>query len=62
MQHEVKVQLRLPVEIRDALALDARNNDRSMNSQVIAILRQHFRAIGIGTETQRPGPVTGNRS
>lgn len=46
MRDEVKLQLRLPVEIRDALAADARNNNRSMNGQVIAILKEHFRAIG----------------
>jgi hypothetical protein len=47
MKAEVKFQVRLPVEIRDALARDAINSHRSMNGQVIAILRAHFRAIGM---------------
>jgi hypothetical protein len=47
MKAEVKFQVRLPVEVRDALATDARNSHRSMNRQIEAILRDHFRAIGL---------------
>jgi hypothetical protein len=50
MKAEVKLQLRLPMEIRNALAVDAANNHRSMNGQVIAILAERFRAIGLPTE------------
>ena len=53
MRHEVKLQLRLPVEVRDALAVDARNNERSMNGQIIAILKEHFRGIGLGAEPDK---------
>lgn len=62
MQHEVKMQLRLPAEIRDALALDARNNHRSMNGQIIAILSAHFLRLGIGTESHHDVRVTSGRT
>jgi hypothetical protein len=48
MKAEVKMQVRLPVEIRDLLAEDARNNHRSMNGQLIAILAKYFRSIQSG--------------
>lgn len=47
MKSEVKFQVRLPTEVRDALATDARNSHRSMNRQIISILRERFRAIGL---------------
>lgn len=59
MKAEVKLQLRLPVGLRDAVVIDATNNHRSMNGQVIAILSDHFKAIGIPTEAKakpRNGP------
>lgn len=45
MKSEVKMQVRLPTQIRDELAEDARNNHRSMNGQLIAILTKHFQSI-----------------
>lgn len=47
MKSEVKMQVRLPTEIRDALSQDAKNNNRSMNGQIIAILKEHFKAAGL---------------
>jgi hypothetical protein len=47
MKAEVKMQVRLPAEIRDALAQDAKNNQRSMNGQIIAVLKEHFIATGL---------------
>lgn len=45
MKTEVKMQVRLPIHIRDELAQDASNNHRSMNGQLIAILTEHFQSI-----------------
>lgn len=57
MKAEVKMQVRLPIEIRDALAQDAKNNERSMNGQIIAILKEHLRAVGLaGDHTQTTPP------
>lgn len=47
MKADVKFQVRLPPDVRDALAADARANDRSMNLQVISILRERYRALGL---------------
>ncbi|MFT0167523.1 Arc family DNA-binding protein [Paraburkholderia mimosarum] len=47
MKAEVKMQVRLPAEIRDALELDAKNNQRSMNGQIIAVLKEHFIEAGL---------------
>lgn len=38
----IKFQLRLPSDVRSWLELDAERSDRSMNSQVIAILRERM--------------------
>jgi hypothetical protein len=56
MRQEVKMQVRLPVEIRDALAADARNNERSMNGQLIAILKERFRLTSLGSEPNEARP------
>lgn len=61
MKAEVKMQLRLPVEIRDLLAEDARNNHRSMNGQIVAILTKHFRAIQSKSEAEKAGQCTRHR-
>jgi hypothetical protein len=64
MNAEVKMQVRLPVGVRDALAEDARNNHRSMNGQLIAILSKHFRAIELQSDAcvggRKPGPKSNN--
>ncbi|TAM50194.1 MAG: Arc family DNA-binding protein [Paraburkholderia sp.] len=62
MKHEVKMQLRLPVEIRDALAADARDNNRSMNGQIIAILKEHFRSIGVDTGSSSSSKSLANQT
>jgi hypothetical protein len=38
----IKFQLRLPEDVRAWLQSDAERNDRSMNGQVIAILRERM--------------------
>ena len=38
----IKFQLRLPADVKNWLELDAERNDRSMNSQVVAILRERM--------------------
>lgn len=38
----IKFQLRLPEDVKSWLELDAQRNDRSMNGQVIAILRERM--------------------
>lgn len=38
----IKFQLRLPVDVKSWLELDAKRSDRSMNSQVVAILRERM--------------------
>jgi hypothetical protein len=56
MKTEVKMQVRLPTGIRDELAEDARNNHRSMNGQLLAILTKHFRSIKLDSEACNSGP------
>jgi len=38
----IKFQLRLPADVKTWLEHDAQRNDRSMNSQVVAILRERM--------------------
>lgn len=38
----IKFQLRLPPDLKAWLEQDAARNDRSMNSQVVAILRERM--------------------
>lgn len=38
----IKFQLRLPADVKNWLELDAERSDRSMNSQVVAILRERM--------------------
>lgn len=59
MKSEVKMQVRLPTAIRDALAEDARNNHRSMNGQLIAILTKHFRNVKLDSEAHTDGRIQG---
>jgi len=56
MKAEVKMQVRLPTDIRDALAQDAKNNQRSMNGQIIAILKEHLRAVGLASDPHQATP------
>jgi hypothetical protein len=44
MQAGEKMFLRLPPEIKDWLGKDAIRNDRSMNGQAVAILRERMAA------------------
>jgi hypothetical protein len=39
----IKFQLRLPEDVRAWLEADAERNDRSMNGQVVAILRERMK-------------------
>jgi hypothetical protein len=61
MKAEVKFQVRLPTEVRDALETDARNSHRSMNRQIISILRERFRAIGLLADAQDEDVHEGTR-
>ena len=38
----IKFQLRMPADVKNWLELDAQRSDRSMNSQVVAILRERM--------------------
>lgn len=40
MDNEVKLQLRLPVEVRDWLRTQSKKHDRSMNGQMVAFLKE----------------------
>lgn len=40
MKNEVKIQLRLPLDVRDWFAQYSARNDRSMNGQMIVLLRE----------------------
>lgn len=40
MNREVKMMIRLPVDVRDWFRSYAKRNDRSMNGQMVAILRE----------------------
>jgi plasmid stability protein len=40
MNEEVKLQLRLPIDVRDWLKIDAKSHERSMNGQMVAILKE----------------------
>lgn len=51
MKAQIKLQVRLPPEMRDALEQDAKNNERSMNGQILFILKEHFRKEGISPES-----------
>jgi hypothetical protein len=42
MQQGVKLQLRLPQDIKKWLEEDSLKNDRSMNRQVVAVLRERM--------------------
>ena len=43
MKTEAKVQLRLPADVHQWLVKFAADNDRSMNGQMVAILREKMR-------------------
>lgn len=43
MKNEVKIQLRLPIEVRDWFAKFSANNSRSMNGQMIALMQEKMR-------------------
>lgn len=59
MKAQIKLQLRLPQEMRDALEQDARNNERSMNGQILFILKEHFRKAGITSESGQIALIEG---
>lgn len=40
MEHEAKIQLRLPIDVRDWFRVHAAKHNRSMNGQMIAILKE----------------------
>ena len=40
----IKFQLRLPADLKSWLEADAQRNDRSMNGQVVAVLRERMNA------------------
>lgn len=51
----IKFQLRLPADVKNWLELDAKRSDRSMNSQVVAILRERMNQQAmVGAERKAP--------
>lgn len=49
----IKFQLRLPSDVKSWLELDAERSDRSMNSQVVAILRERMNQQAVGCVERR---------
>jgi len=50
----IKFQLRLPPDVKRWLELDAERSDRSMNSQVVAILRERMSQQAAEAGDQKP--------
>ncbi len=50
----IKFQLRLPADVKSWLELDAERSDRSMNSQVVAILRERMNQQAIEAGERKP--------
>lgn len=44
MSEEVKLQLRLPLDVRDWLRGESKSHDRSMNGQMVAILKEKMKS------------------
>jgi hypothetical protein len=44
MEKEAKIQLRLPLQLRDWFRVFAAKHDRSMNGQIVAMLREQKEA------------------
>jgi hypothetical protein len=53
----IKFQLRLPEDVRAWLQSDAERNDRSMNSQVVAILRERMNRQAEEAGERKPATV-----
>lgn len=49
----IKFQLRLPPDLKQWLEADAGRNDRSMNGQVVAILRERMNRQAQAEQTQK---------
>lgn len=47
MHTSTKMQLRLPQEVKGWLKDEAARNDRSMNNQVVAVLREKMKECGL---------------
>lgn len=52
MSQEVKLQLRLPIDVRNWLKGVAKSHDRSMNGQMVAILKE--RMVGQAAKNEKP--------
>ena len=53
----IKFQLRLPPDVKRWLELDAERSDRSMNSQVVAILRERMSQQAAEADEQKRAPA-----
>jgi predicted HicB family RNase H-like nuclease len=53
----IKFQLRLPEDVKAWLELDAQRNDRSMNGQVVAILRERMNRQAEEVGERKPTPA-----
>jgi hypothetical protein len=56
LEEKAKVSFRIPQDVRDWLAEQARENERTMNGQVVAILRER---MGMKS-SQKPNAAEGN--
>lgn len=54
MKNEAKVQLRLPADVHQWVVKWAAENDRSMNGQIVSLLREKMREL-----SQETGHATG---
>jgi hypothetical protein len=52
MPFDSALHLRLPQDIKEWLAKDAEANDRSMNAQVVAVLRERMNTQQAGSQKQ----------
>lgn len=50
MKNEAKIQLRLPTELRDWFSAYSEKHDRSMNGQMIVILKNLMQQESITTQ------------
>ena len=54
MHVDAKLQLRLPQDLKKWLEEDAVRNDRSMNGQVVAVLRERMTAQAPANKNSHP--------
>lgn len=59
MPDGTKMQLRLPQSVKVWLRDEAVRNDRSMNNQVVAVLREKMKECSLVPQSQQEGAAVG---